>query len=55
VIAPFLGHERQGVRDDLLALADAVAELPVRGITNSLNVATCASVLLYEILARHER
>jgi 23S rRNA (guanosine2251-2'-O)-methyltransferase len=46
------GHERTGVRDDLLALADAVAELPVRGITNSLNVATCASVVLYEILAR---
>ena len=48
-----LGHERAGVRDSLLALADEVVSLPVRGITNSLNVATCASVLLYEILARH--
>ncbi|MDJ0973933.1 MAG: TrmH family RNA methyltransferase [Planctomycetota bacterium] len=47
-----LGHEREGVRDELLALADAVAELPVRGITNSLNIATCASAVLYEILAR---
>lgn len=47
-----LGHERRGVRDALLELADVVVELPVRGITNSLNVATCASVLLYEILAR---
>ena len=47
-----LGHERNGVRDELIALADTIVELPVRGITNSLNVATCASVLLYEILAR---
>lgn len=47
-----LGHERRGVRDELIALADVVVELPVRGITNSLNVATCASVLLYEILGR---
>ena len=48
------GHERQGVRDELLALADEVAELPVRGITNSLNVALCASVVLYEALSRWE-
>lgn len=46
------GHERRGVRDDLIALADLVVELPVRGITNSLNIATCASALLYEILGR---
>ncbi len=47
-----LGHERRGVRQELLDLADVVVELPVRGITNSLNVATCASVVLYEILGR---
>ncbi len=46
------GHEREGVRDALVELADEVVDLPVRGITNSLNVATCASVVLYEILAR---
>ncbi len=47
-----LGHEREGVGEPLLALADAVAELPVRGITNSLNVAMCASAVLYELLER---
>ena len=47
------GHEREGVRDPLLALADEIIELPVRGITNSLNIATCASVVLYELLGRH--
>jgi tRNA G18 (ribose-2'-O)-methylase SpoU len=46
------GHERTGVRDELIEIADAVAELPVRGITNSLNVATCASAVLYELLER---
>ena len=46
------GHEREGVGDDLLELADEIAELPVRGITNSLNVALCASAVLYEVLER---
>ena len=46
------GHERQGVREELLQEADYVAELPVRGITNSLNVAMTASVALYELLTR---
>ena len=46
------GHERRGVRPELLELADVFVELPVRGITNSLNVATCASAVLYEILGR---
>ena len=46
------GHEREGVREEILALADEIVELPVRGITNSLNVATCASAVLYELLGR---
>jgi len=46
------GHERDGVRDALLEQADHVAVLPVRGITNSLNVAMTASIVLYELLAR---
>ena len=48
------GHERVGVRDSLLDLADHVAELPVRGITNSMNVAMCASAVLYDVLSRWE-
>jgi len=50
-----LGHERRGVRQELVELADEIVELPVRGVTNSLNVATCASAVLYEILARRLR
>lgn len=50
-----LGHERTGVRDALIELADEVVELPVRGITNSLNVALAASVVLYTVLDRSGR
>lgn len=46
------GHERLGIREALLEQADEIVELPVRGVTNSLNVATCASAVLYEILRR---
>ena len=46
------GHERDGVADAVLAAADRVAELPARGIANSLNVALCASAVLYGLLAR---
>jgi len=49
------GHERAGVREELLQEADHVAELPVRGITNSLNVAMTVSITLYELLARWEK
>jgi tRNA G18 (ribose-2'-O)-methylase SpoU len=44
------GHEREGVRPEILATADEVAALPVRGATNSLNVAVCAGVVLYRAL-----
>ncbi len=42
------GHERAGVRDALLAMADEVVALPVEGVTNSLNVAVCVALVLYE-------
>ena len=31
---------------------DAVVEIPVFGVKNSLNVACCASIVLYEVLRR---
>ena len=31
---------------------DAVLEIPVFGVKNSLNVACCASIVLYEVLRR---
>ena len=45
-----LGNEVTGVDTDILPLLDAVVEIPMFGTKNSLNIAACAPVVLYEIL-----
>jgi 23S rRNA (guanosine2251-2'-O)-methyltransferase len=45
-----LGNEVTGVPSDVLRLMDAIVEIPMFGAKNSLNVAACAPVVLYEIL-----
>lgn len=47
-----VGHEREGVRDDLLVLADVQVEIPVLGLGNSHNVSHAAAILVYHILAK---
>ncbi|MDD4287664.1 MAG: RNA methyltransferase [Candidatus Peribacteraceae bacterium] len=44
-----LGREYDGVSPEILGLADSIVSLPIYGMTNSLNVASTASVLLYEL------
>ncbi|MBU0766568.1 RNA methyltransferase [Patescibacteria group bacterium] len=44
-----LGREYDGISPEVLDLADCIVSLPIFGMTNSLNVATTASVLLYEL------
>ena len=44
-----LGREYDGVSPEVLDLADSIVSLPIYGMTNSLNVASTASVLLYEL------
>ncbi len=46
--ALILGHERQGLTDDVLALLDYVVEIPVYGQPFAHNVATAAAIALYE-------
>jgi tRNA G18 (ribose-2'-O)-methylase SpoU len=43
-----IGHERQGLTDDVLALLDHVVEIPVYGEPLAHNVATAAAMALYE-------
>ena len=43
---------RQEGTDIMMEECDAVVEIPVFGVKNSLNVACCASVALYEVLRR---
>jgi tRNA G18 (ribose-2'-O)-methylase SpoU len=47
-----LGGERGGVSPEVMRLADAVIEIPMRGMANSINVATAAAIVLYSISSR---
>jgi len=51
-VALVLGHERAGVDDELLNLADHLVEVPMYGMGNSLNVAMAFGIVVYEILNR---
>ena len=39
-----------GVDTDIMPLLDEIIEIPMFGAKNSLNIAACAPVVLYEIL-----
>jgi tRNA G18 (ribose-2'-O)-methylase SpoU len=43
-----IGNERTGLTDDILALLNDVVEIPVWGLPYSYNVATAATMCLYE-------
>ncbi|MRH29226.1 RNA methyltransferase [Microbacterium sp. SYP-A9085] len=47
------GNEARGLDDDALPLADAALRLPIYGQAESLNLATAASVCLYESAFAH--
>ena len=49
-VAIILGNEVTGVDTELLQQVDDIVELPTFGKKNSLNVAACAPVVMYEIL-----
>jgi tRNA G18 (ribose-2'-O)-methylase SpoU len=45
-----LGNEVEGVSESLLRLADIIAEIPLRGKKESLNVAVVAGIALFRML-----
>jgi tRNA G18 (ribose-2'-O)-methylase SpoU len=49
-VALVLGNEALGVSEDAMRMCDAVVEIPVFGYKNSVNVATAAGIVLYELL-----
>lgn len=49
-LALVVGHERLGVRDELLELSDMVVQIPILGGGNSHNAAAAVGIVLYEIL-----
>ena len=49
-VALVLGNEALGVSEAALKTCDAMVEIPVFGYKNSVNVATAAGIVLYELL-----
>ncbi len=45
-----LGHEVEGVSDEIMEEVDVAISLPMLGKANSLNVATCCGIILYDAL-----
>jgi 23S rRNA (guanosine2251-2'-O)-methyltransferase len=52
-VCVIFGHEVEGLQPDLLALADTHVRIPMLGRKGSLNVATAAGVVFYELLRKH--
>lgn len=50
-----VGHERDGLPDDMLRLLDDVVEIPVYGLPYSHNVATATAIALYEYCRQYPR
>jgi len=48
-LALLVGHETEGVDDDLLACADAAVEIPMHGVKHSHNVTIATGIALGEI------
>ena len=51
-VCVMFGHEVDGLRPELLAMADAHVRIPMLGQKKSLNVATAGGVVLYELLRK---
>jgi RNA methyltransferase, TrmH family len=49
-VAIAVGTEKQGLSESLLRAADAPVRIPMAGAVDSLNVATSAALLLYEVV-----
>ena len=50
-----LGNEVDGVSNELIELCEQHVEIPMRGIKQSLNVATAAGIIGYEVLRYYTR
>jgi len=52
-LALVFGHEKKGVGEDILKNSDRKIYVPMRGMKESLNVANCATTILYEVTRTH--
>ncbi len=52
-VCVLFGNEVEGLRPELLQLADAHVRIPMLGQKSSLNVATAGGIVLYELLRKY--
>jgi 23S rRNA (guanosine2251-2'-O)-methyltransferase len=53
-LALVVGHETDGVSEEVLKLCDAVVQLPMFGINISLNVMVSLAIVLYQVIEKSE-
>lgn len=49
-VAIVMGHETDGISEDVLAISDYIVELPMWGVNVSLNVMVSLGIVLYEVM-----
>lgn len=49
-VAVVVGHETDGVSEEVLDMADVIVEIPMFGVNKSLNVHVSAAVVLYRVI-----
>lgn len=52
-VALVVGHELRGISNEVLQLADLRVEIPMHGRANSLNVATAAGIILFDVISKN--
>ncbi len=52
-VCVLFGNEVEGLRPELLQLADTHVRIPMLGQKSSLNVATAGGIVLYELLRKY--
>lgn len=48
------GHEVNGISDELMKYVDMSVTIPMLGRANSLNVATCYGIIVYDVLKKSD-
>ena len=54
-VCVMFGHEVDGLRPELIEMADTHVRIPMLGQKRSLNVATAGGVVLYELLRKYRK
>ena len=52
-IALVVGHETDGVSQEVLDIADHIVEIPLFGVNRSLNVMVSLAIVLYEVVKKN--